>query len=69
MTEILRYVLIGPDNVEEDYEYATLAEAKSDATQRKGPTAIIMRTYVYDDSELVWTPDGSAIWPPMEAKA
>lgn len=59
--EILRYVLVDRDDNEGDYEYTTLAEAKADAGDDH---AVVERTYTYDDSELVWTPDGSDTWPP-----
>lgn len=64
MSEIRRYVLVGADNVEDDYEYESYQEAYESARRRN--MAVIARVYVYDDSELVWTPDGSDTWPPGE---
>jgi hypothetical protein len=57
---IERYVLVDKQGIEGDWEYETFQEAQAAADDR----AIIMRTYEYDDSELVWTPDGSNTWPP-----
>lgn len=63
MSEIRRYVLVSQDDIEGDYEYDSYDEAVNDA----GSThAVVERTYVYDDSELVWTPDGGSIWPPSK---
>lgn len=61
--EITRYVLVDESDVEGDYEYDTKNEAIGVAVAR-GHHAVIERTYVYDDSTLVWTPDGSDTWPP-----
>lgn len=62
MSEIRRYVLVARDNTEEDYEYADYAEAYEAANRRN--MAVIARVYAYEDSELIWTPDGSDVWPP-----
>ena len=58
--EINKYVKVNPDGSEEDFEYDTMDEAvdSSDGTQ-----AVIERTYTFDDSELVWTPNGEDTWP------
>jgi hypothetical protein len=66
MAEILRYVLVTRDNHEEDYEYDRYHEAETAARERGTDVAIIERHYVYDDSELVWTPDGADTWPPND---
>lgn len=63
MSSISKYVLVDAADNEGDYEYDTLAEAQE---QAGNDHAVIERTYVYDDSELVWTPDGGDIWPPRE---
>lgn len=63
MAEISRYVLVNEDDVEDDYEFDSYQEALREA-QRRGNVAIVERTYVYDDTSLVWTPDGSETWPP-----
>lgn len=64
MSEILKFVLVDADGVEGDYEYDDCQEAiKSAGTTH----AVIQRTYTYDDSELVWTPNGRHIWPPKRA--
>ncbi len=63
MSEIHKYVLVDEDNVEANHEF----DYYPDAVLAAGNTdAVICRTYVYDDSELVYTPDGSSIWPPAK---
>lgn len=67
MSEIYRYVLVDEFDNEEDYEYIEYENAVVAAQVRKlngERIAIIQRTYLYDDSALVWTPDGSDTWPP-----
>ena len=59
---ISRYVLVNRDNQEQDYEYESYDDAIAEAQDQD--CAVIERTYSYDDSELVWTPDGSNHWPP-----
>jgi phage I-like protein len=59
---IIRYVIVNDDGREHDYEHETL-EAAIDVATCKG-SAVVARTYTFDDSELVWTPDGSDTWPP-----
>ena len=61
MSNIRRYVLVDAGGIEQDYEYATLQEAIAAAGETD---AVVERTYVFYDSELVWTPDGSDVWPP-----
>lgn len=62
MSEIQRYVLVDKDNQEDDYEYDQYSNAYETAKRRN--CAVVARVYVYDDSELIWTPDGSDTWPP-----
>lgn len=62
MSEIRKYVLVDKDDHELDDEYDTLDKAQLDAA-RSG-CAVVARVYEYSDSELVWTPDGSNVWPP-----
>lgn len=64
MSEIYRYTLADRDGTEGDYEYDTLDEAKKGATNGQ---AVIRHVYEWSDSMLAWTPDGSDIWPPVEA--
>ena len=66
MSEILRFVIVDSDNNEGDHEYADRDEAIRDAG--KQGAAVIMRTYIYDDSELVWTPNGDDVWPPCRCR-
>ena len=61
---ICRYVLVTPDNNELDEEYDSYPDALEQA-QKLG-YAIVERTYRYEDSELVWTPNGVSTWPPEE---
>lgn len=69
MSTITRYVLVNRDDIESDYEYDTYHEALEGATKdgAAGQFAIIERQYVYDDAELVWTPNGRNSWPPHKA--
>jgi hypothetical protein len=60
--EIIRYVLVDKNDQEADYEYEIYSEALLEAGKKD--CAIVRRTYTYDDSELVWTPNNSATWPP-----
>lgn len=61
MAEITRYVLVDRNDREGDHEY----EQYDEAVQAAGDDhAVIARTYTYDDSELVWTPNGADTWPP-----
>lgn len=61
MSTITKYVLVDQYGADFDHEYDTLDEAVKLAGKNH---AVIARTYVFDDSELVWTPDGSNTWPP-----
>jgi hypothetical protein len=62
MSEITRYVIVDDNGREYDYEYESFAEAKSIAS--KEGSAVIERVYLFDDSELVWTPSGEDTLPP-----
>ena len=67
MTVITKYVLVGLDNVEGDYEYDRYQEAQYEAVCRTtagDPTAVFERTYTYDDTFLSWAPDDWDVWPP-----
>lgn len=64
MAEITRYVLVDRSDQEGDYEYEDYQEAIVAAGDDH---AVIERHYVYDDSELVWTPEGIDTWPPKGA--
>lgn len=65
MAEILKYVTVDRNGVEGDYEFDTLKEAREVAGTN---SAVMQRTYLYDDSELVYTPDGGDQWPPAESE-
>ena len=64
---IERYVLVDRNDNEADGAYGTMAEA---ITAAGDDHAVIARIFTFDDSEvavdarLVWTPDGSHVWPP-----
>lgn len=69
MKRIVTYVLVDEHDTENLTEYTSLNAAKAAAATR-GNHAVIKREYlddhgeyVYNDSELVWTPDGSTTWP------
>ncbi|KKK83274.1 hypothetical protein LCGC14_2795040 [marine sediment metagenome] len=68
MAEIRQYVLVDRADTEQDAEYDTYIEARDAAVRLNGDFAVICRTYTYDDSELVWTPDGSDTWPPAKGE-
>lgn len=62
---ITTYVVVNLDDEYVSEEHAGKAEAVNDAQSRDEPHAVIELTYVFDDSELVWTPDDVlGIWPP-----
>lgn len=62
MAEIIRFVTVDLADNEGESEYVTREEAIAVAS--KSSHAVAMRTYVLDDTELVWTPDGGNFWPP-----
>lgn len=67
MSEINTYVVVDRDNEYVSEEYDSLAEAIN-AAQRRGPGhAVVELTYVFDDSSLAWTPNGSDYWPSDES--
>ena len=57
---IQTYVICHRNGTEEEREFRTYNEALLDASRLD--CAVIRRTYTFDDSELVWTPDGSDTW-------
>lgn len=61
---ISRYVLVDEDDMEGDKEYSDYREIEKLAIERG--CAIIERIYVYEDSNLIFTPDGEFSWPPKE---
>lgn len=61
MSEIRKYVLVDLDDNEGGYEYDSLREACAAADHEH---AVIERTYTYESSELIHTPDGALTWPP-----
>lgn len=69
MSEILKFVIVDENDVESDFEYNRVQDAIDEATRRGGRLAVVQRTYTYDDSELVWTSDGSDVWPSDDGSA
>lgn len=67
MAEILRYALVDSHGNEVDErEWDALWQATDAArtrTRQVEPTAVVRRIYVYEEDELVWTPNGSNVWP------
>lgn len=64
MSEIRTYVLVNDDDEYVSDEFDTLDEAKNEVSFRNEPFAIVALVYTFEDSELVWTPDGGKVWPP-----
>jgi len=62
MSEIRKYVLVDANDQELAGEFEHFDDAQREAA-RSG-YAVVAQIYEYSDSELVWTPDGSDIWPP-----
>lgn len=65
---ILKYVIVNENNVEDEHEFDTLVEARGVAEVRSGlgeRLAIIERQYAFEDSDLAWTSTGDTTWPPM----
>lgn len=63
-SDITRYVLVDQNDQEQDFEYTDCQDAIAAAGTDH---AVIERHYTYDDSELVWTPNGRDSWPPKKA--
>jgi hypothetical protein len=72
MTDITKYDVRGPDNDHSaiNHLYDTYREARDVATTRAirngEPWAVIELEFEYSDSSLVFTTDGSTIWPPKQ---
>lgn len=66
MSEIQKYILVDRNNVEDDYEYDNYLEAYNAAKRRN--MAVVARVYEYSDTELIWTPNGSDVWPPKDGE-
>jgi hypothetical protein len=58
------YVVVSLDDEYVSEEHAGKAEAVNDAESRDEPHAVVELTYVFDDSDLVWTPNNASTWPP-----
>ena len=65
---ITTYTVVNSNDECVSEEFDTLDEARNDAEQRIDSTnelhAVVELTYVFDDSGLVWTPNGEQTWPP-----
>jgi hypothetical protein len=66
--DITTYVLVNTDDEYVGEEMDTLDEARNAASQEDEPHAIVEITYTFEDSALVWTPDGSDTWPPRQRR-
>jgi hypothetical protein len=67
MSEIRTYVLVNEDDEYVSDEFDTLDEAKNEISFRNEAYAIVSLVYTFEDSELVWTPDGGNVWPPRKS--
>ncbi len=67
MSEIITYVVVNADDEHVSVEHDYLDDARNDAQDRGEGHAVVALTYVYDDSELVWAPNGETEWPPPTA--
>lgn len=59
-TEVRSYHTVDADGVRDGYRHDTLQEAIDAAGEGEAVVALV---YEYTDEELVWTPDGSGVWP------
>lgn len=69
MGDITRYALVGPGGEQGDHEYDTENDAIGAALLESEPHAVIAVVYTFDDTDLVWTPDGGDVWPPADGPA
>lgn len=61
MSDIYTYVVVDEQGQYVGEELDTFDEAKNSAIQH-GNSAVVMITYTFDDSELLWTPNGEDTW-------
>ena len=66
MATINKYILVDRDGTEGDAYYDGYHEAEAEAARTD--CAVLAHIYEYNDSELVYTPDGSERWPPSPDK-
>lgn len=62
--DIHTYVMVNLADEYVGHEMTTFDEAKNAASQEDEPVAVVELTYVVDDTDLVWTPNGEQTWPP-----
>ena len=60
---IEKFAVVNEHNHESDLEFDTFEAARSAAGNNN---AVVRRIYDFQDSVLVWTPDGSNDWPPRK---
>ena len=61
MADITKYVLVNREGYEEGGYFDSYKKAEAEAS--RSDCAVVAHIYVYDDNDLVWTPDGSDEWP------
>lgn len=59
--DITTYVVVDDQGQYVSEEFDTLTEAKNAAIDY-GNAAVVEFTYVLEDTELVWTPNGEDVW-------
>lgn len=65
---IYKYVIVNDCNevISDSGGYDDFQKAKKCAEKMGGLVAVVKRAFEYSDSALVWTSDGSDIWPPED---
>ena len=61
MADIQKYLLVGRDGCEIGTYFDSYREAETEA--KRSDCAVVEHTYTYEDTDLVFTPDGSDEWP------
>lgn len=62
MSEIRKYILVDSHGNEDDCYRDDYRDAYEQA--RKRNCAVVAHVFTFDDSELIWTPNGDTTWPP-----
>ena len=61
--KIYKYAFMDIDGDEDNREFDSFSEARENVLEGE---AVIIRTYEYcGEHEVMWTPNGSEIWPPF----
>ena len=61
MSSILHWYVVDSDG---DLTGPFTDYAEAERRARQGSAAVEEYTYEYAESQIVWTPDGSNVWPP-----